>query len=267
MACRQCGFAFVQNPWTDYEAIYSEEYYAGRGVDPLVDYEQELVTPEQSIRTHEWQGLVKVVRSLIPLKPSTQWLDFGCGVGGLVQFVRKAGVCDIVGFDTGLGVRKASQRGIPVLNREALDSRLGTFDVVTAIEVIEHLENPLEILRLIRSLLKPGGLFLYTTGNKTRYRNDLLNWRYVLPEIHISFFEPMSTEAALRRTGFRPEYVGYRPGFTDIIRFKILKNVRSSRRSAWQSVIPWPIVSRLADAYFGVTAFPVGWADNPKATG
>ena len=39
--CRACRFAFVADPWVDFDRIYSEEYYAGQGADPLVSYAYE----------------------------------------------------------------------------------------------------------------------------------------------------------------------------------------------------------------------------------
>src|ERR1017187_7596074 len=83
--CPVCAYAFVSNPWTDYSEIYSEQYYSGAGPDPLLDYVFELERPEETIRLHEWQGIRRAIASLVPLQPSTTWLDFGCGNGGLVR--------------------------------------------------------------------------------------------------------------------------------------------------------------------------------------
>ncbi len=112
----------------------------------------------------------------------------------------------------------------------------------------------------IRALLKPGGLLFYTTGNARLHRKNLARWTYVVPEIHISFYEPRTLDRALREAGFTPEYRGYLPGFTDILRFKILKNLRVRRRSGWEERIPWEAAARLADWYVKLSELPVAWA-------
>src|SRR5437588_2225677 len=77
--CMTCQFAFVADPWTDYESIYSQDYYDGRGADPYIDYIYEMRNPETSIRVYEWRGILETVQSLTEVAPHTRWLDFGCG--------------------------------------------------------------------------------------------------------------------------------------------------------------------------------------------
>ena len=79
---------------------------------------------------------------------------------------------------------------------------------MTAIEVLEHTLEPLAELRRIRKLLRPGGLLFLTTGNAAPFASDLLRWSYIIPEIHISFFEPSTLEYALHAAGFRPAPIG-----------------------------------------------------------
>jgi 2-polyprenyl-3-methyl-5-hydroxy-6-metoxy-1,4-benzoquinol methylase len=52
-----------------------------------------------------------------------------------------------------------------------LPGRDGTFDVVVAPEVIEHLENPRFMLREIFRLLRPGGTAIVTTPNNESWRS------------------------------------------------------------------------------------------------
>ena len=113
--CRACGFAFVVDPLPEPETTF--DYYAGADADPLVDYVGEIEYPEETIRIYEWRGLVNVVGALVPLRPETRWLDFGCGTGGLVRHCRDALGVDIVGYEQGEGARLAGSAGTPTGGR------------------------------------------------------------------------------------------------------------------------------------------------------
>lgn len=262
--CPACGFAFIANPCTDYARIYDKAYYLGRGADPLVDYVYELKRPRQTVRVHEWAGVAERVRSLVRITPQTRWLDFGCGNGGLVRHARQAIGCDVVGYDMGWITAKAARAGIPIMDGRQLDASDARFDVVTAIEVLEHVPDPREVLRRIRRLLRPGGLFFYTTGNAAPHRDRLASWGYVRPDIHLSYFEPRTLTRLLEEAGFVTEPGGYGPGCTGIIRFKVLKNFGVHRRSWVQSLVPWGIASRLLNRKLGVFDHPIARA--PKST-
>jgi 2-polyprenyl-3-methyl-5-hydroxy-6-metoxy-1,4-benzoquinol methylase len=258
--CETCRFSWIANPWTDFAAIYSEDYYRGRGADPLVDYMFELDHPLQTIRHYEWKGILRAVQSLTTVDSTTSWLDFGCGNGGLVRFVRQHQPCAIVGYDEGWATSRAAQLGIPLLQQIDLDAMAGSFDIITAIEVVEHLINPLETFRTIRRLLKPGGLFFLTTGNAQPFRGRLTTWGYLMPEVHVSFYEPETLTRAMAQTGFRTTPGRFLAGSEDIIRFKVLKTLGIRKRHLLESLIPWPIAARAINARLGVTAHPIARA-------
>ena len=258
--CGSCRYAFIANPWTEFAQIYDERYYAGRGADPLVDYRFEFDHPEQTIRLHEWRGVTLVVESLLGGLRGVRWLDFGCGNGGLVRYVRAGTPADACGYDEGSISAKAAEVGVPVLTAQELSADRGEFDVVTAIEVLEHTLEPLAELRRIRKLLRPGGLLFLTTGNAAPFASDLLRWSYIIPEIHISFFEPSTLEYALRAAGFRPAPIGLRGGFDEILKFKVLKNLRVHKRSRFTDMLPALPLAAVADRRVRLSRHPVGWA-------
>jgi SAM-dependent methyltransferase len=264
--CSACGYAFIVDPWLDYAQIYDERYYAGHGADPMVDYRFELERPERTIRGYEWEGIAIVVSDLLHRSEAQaecsplRWLDYGCGNGCLVRYLRATLAADAFGFDEGSITSDARHAGIPLLGADDLRTHSGTFDVVTAIEVLEHTLEPVAELRRIRSLLRPGGLLFLTTGNAAPYASNLSRWRYVIPEIHISYFEPRTLDRAFTIAGFRPERRALGRGWDLILKLKVLKNLRIRNRSALTDALPARIAA-IADRRTRLGDHPVGWAD------
>ncbi len=99
-----------------------------------------------------------------------QWkhhLDIGAGHGGLIKRVKAAlkvqsSVCDYTDALMKLPDQKVD---IANLNVEPLPYPDATFDLVTATEVIEHLEDYRQVLREIYRVLKPGGVCILSTPN------------------------------------------------------------------------------------------------------
>ncbi|MEZ5385668.1 MAG: class I SAM-dependent methyltransferase [Prosthecobacter sp.] len=97
----------------------------------------------------------------------TRYLDIGSGRGTLITRVKsklnvEASACDYT--DTLMQV-PGQKVDIANLNHEPLPYADATFDVVTATEVIEHLEDFRRVVREIHRVLKPGGVCILSTPN------------------------------------------------------------------------------------------------------
>ncbi|MDR3205321.1 MAG: class I SAM-dependent methyltransferase [Deltaproteobacteria bacterium] len=269
--CPNCSFSFVTEPRTDYEQIYSHDYYNGLGPDPLANYAFEAHNPSLTIRQYEWKGLERIFETLKKLNlisPKAAWLDYGCGLGGLVRHGRERDF-NIFGYEPYGNIDNKTDKTLTnnlnhyeqyFLSKDQLKPESWNF--VTAIEVIEHVSDPLDFLKKIRPLMKTNGLLFLTTGNAAPFlKNNLQSWAYAdCPDLHVSFFTPQSLAEAMRRAGFTILPASYFNGFTDIIKFKILKNLKFTKSSKLFSLLPWPLISRLADLAYQISALPIAIA-------
>jgi ubiquinone/menaquinone biosynthesis C-methylase UbiE len=133
-------------------------------------------------------------------------VDFGCGDGSFVRAAVAAGF-DARGIDFSESRQGQSDKnGISIVANFAEYERAGcpTPGIVTAFEVLEHLDNPLRTLREIASRLKPGGVLVLAvpdcSGTVVPRTADEFSNVHVLE--HINHFTPDSLTTMLDRAGF-----------------------------------------------------------------
>lgn len=100
-------------------------------------------------------------------KPAERAIDLGAGSGLLATRMKALG-WNVMGADKNASAFKAELPFQEVdLNDPTFSQYLGEgqFALVTAVEVIEHVEAPINLLRNVRRLLKSGGLAVITTPN------------------------------------------------------------------------------------------------------
>lgn len=148
--------------------------------------------------------------------PGNKLLDVGCGNGEFLTLARAAG-WDVVGVDFDpSAVKVARSRGLDVRQGgvDVLDPEKETFDGVTLSHLIEHVHDPLVVLRQCHALLKPGGWLWLETPNiespgHQRYRSD---WLSLDPPRHLVLFARDALCQALDQAGFNSvEDQPYRP--------------------------------------------------------
>jgi 2-polyprenyl-6-hydroxyphenyl methylase/3-demethylubiquinone-9 3-methyltransferase len=102
-------------------------------------------------------------------------LDIGCGGGLLSEPMARLGA-EVLGADAAAGnipvaALHARQSGLEIdyrnVTAEALAAAGERFDVVLNMEVVEHVSDPLAYLSACRDLLKPGGLMICSTLNRS----------------------------------------------------------------------------------------------------
>ena len=105
--------------------------------------------------------------SLPNINSNSPILDLGCGTGAWLSRLANMGYTNLHGVDkdlNGFGCINAASYCADI-DQDDLQLDVGRFDLITAIEMIEHLECPSRLLHHVRANLAPNGYFLLTSPN------------------------------------------------------------------------------------------------------
>jgi 2-polyprenyl-3-methyl-5-hydroxy-6-metoxy-1,4-benzoquinol methylase len=100
-------------------------------------------------------------------------LDIGCDTGALLVVSRDAFGMDVMGLEVSehAAARAREAHGLNVRVGDLMTVDLPQFDLITLVDVIEHLSRPDQVLKRLESLLKPSGRIVIVTPN----HDSLLN--------------------------------------------------------------------------------------------
>jgi 2-polyprenyl-6-hydroxyphenyl methylase/3-demethylubiquinone-9 3-methyltransferase len=147
-------------------------------------------------------------------------LDIGCGAGLAAEALAKRGH-DVLGMDAageviGAAIAHGAGQELKLAYRTGLADDLSAegarFQVITALEVIEHVPDPAGFVASLAGLLEPGGLLFLSTLNRTRrsWLTAILGAEYVLRLLPTGthdwskFLTPAEVAGLLRQAGLRP---------------------------------------------------------------
>jgi len=155
------------------------------------------------------------MRHLPRVEKGQRLLDFGCGNGSFLKRARRVG-WDVVGVDLdpkAAAVGLNNGLDVRIGGMEILDSSKEKFDVITLSHVIEHVHDPVQLLKDCYKLLKKNGILWIETPNilSTGHQYFKGNWRGLEVPRHLGLFNLDSLSNALNDVGFiNAEVLPYR---------------------------------------------------------
>lgn len=151
----------------------------------------------------------KYLRFIERYKKKGRLLDVGCALGYFVQLAHRYGF-DAYGCDPSPYAIQEAKNLVGSKVREgtlqSLSFPKNSFDVITMLDVFEHLHDPKKDLAEVYKLLKPGGILFIATGDTDSALARILQrrWTFYIPPQHLLFFNRSTMTIILKETGFRP---------------------------------------------------------------
>ena len=196
----------------------------GQNADPLEREKfnrlsQDWWNPAGSLSTlHDIQAVRwEWIAQIMPDLAQKQVLDIGCGGGILSESFAKAGA-NVMGIDIASDVLQvardhADSQQLSIdyqeISAEDLAATGIQFDIISCMELLEHVPDPIRLIEASASLLKPGGRIFFSTLNRTFWAKSLVIYAAehllsLLPRgthDYARFIKPAELEAACRNAG------------------------------------------------------------------
>jgi 2-polyprenyl-3-methyl-5-hydroxy-6-metoxy-1,4-benzoquinol methylase len=200
LRCPACGVGKTQLPaGFSTDSIYTEDYFQGGQADGYSDY----LGSEEVLRA-EFRTVVEDLRRAGA--SDGKLLELGCAYGFFLAEAKSH--FEVQGIEVSeSAARFCLSRGLDVergILTEEYVGRHAPFDAVVMLDVVEHLTEPDEVMKLLHKGIKPGGKLLLSTGDWDSWLSRIMgkHWRLMTPPQHTFFFSPRTLSAMLARVGF-----------------------------------------------------------------
>lgn len=172
-------------------------------------------TKKELQKAYRWfKGWIKFIEQYVSLEDTRgkRVLEVGCGIGAFAKILKEKGyqvkASDISAFI--IDKAKKLQPKIEFVSEdvEKTTGKKGEFDLIFALEVFEHLNNPEIALKNLRGRLKKDGLLIFSSPYPTR--------RTLADPTHINVHTPEEWMKLGKKAGFKfleLKYVSFIPFF------------------------------------------------------
>lgn len=151
------------------------------------------------------QRILKLAARYVAPK-GARLLDVGAGSGILLQAAQDMGFAEATGVEPSHWLAaRGKEHGLNVIEGVLPNAQVqGPYDLITCVDVIEHVEDPMGMLRDMKALLSPQGVLLVVTPDSASLTARIMGrrwWHYRIA--HITYFSAATLRTACRKAGLR----------------------------------------------------------------
>jgi ubiquinone/menaquinone biosynthesis C-methylase UbiE len=195
IVCSNCSFVFSKKIPTQNEIISVYQNYPRKNVisDITVKRYQEILI------------------DLLKYRKTNNIIDVGAGDGHFAEVAKSNGwnvyATEFDDVSVNLCRQKGVTTNIGVLDASNYEDSM--FDLIFSLEVIEHINNPVEEVNKFRKILRKGGGVYVTTPNFKSLSHDFLkaNWNIFNYPEHLCYYTPKTIEKLFVNNGFKKVWI------------------------------------------------------------
>lgn len=247
--CKSCGMLYIRDGETDakpHHERYDSDYFKDtlkKNLTGYMNYEKQ----SRPLRMNFRALLSRIHPYLLPGSPLSM-LDVGCAYGFLLDEARKIGM-SVHGLDLSESAVQWMEKHLAIKGTVGLSSEApqGPYDLITAVEVLEHIQDLPSFLDDLYERLREGGILAIATGANDAPVARLLGrrWWYLNPPDHCSIFSRPALKKLISDKGFNVLDHGLVPfhwvGLNNIV-LKLSRILESQRLGQLAAALPALVV-------------------------
>lgn len=178
-----------------------------------------------------WPSIIRCIKKEFDSTARQKVLDFGCGGGSFCCELFKMGF-EVTGYDQSEELAQAAQVNTPeeitITDSSIIAEQKGKYDLITAIMVLQFIEDIDSAISNLLSILAPNGLFVYAVFNPkfieenldnsvfTGFKNSPTGYMELKKGIKIKCYNRTDSEhrSIFEKLGYEEVYIDY-PEFTE----------------------------------------------------
>lgn len=177
-------------------------------------------------------------------RPGARLLEIGCGSGGQLEFLQGLG-WRVEGLDVdpvAAGVASARGLKVHVGSLETQCFAAEQFDAIVTSHVIEHVHDPIGLLRECRRILRPGGRLVLITPNTKSWLHKWFgaNWLALDSPRHLHLFNSISLRRAVEDSGLSVRILTSTVREADGV-YRASRDIRDSGHHVWGCRHSWAV--------------------------
>jgi 2-polyprenyl-3-methyl-5-hydroxy-6-metoxy-1,4-benzoquinol methylase len=206
LQCKNCGLVYleIKKDKREIESFYSSSEYRKDATMPVQSPEEHFY---DKVTRHDTENRIQFISNNIDIGDK-KILEIGSASGSLLEKLEEYGAKEAIGIELDKEYSKfAQERGLKVFTRSIEELNIKEeFDAVVSFHTLEHVYDPMAVIKAVYVALRPNGCFVGEVPNQNDWRiqifdNEVIK-RFHYDPNHYYYYSPATLKNCLETCGF-----------------------------------------------------------------